>query len=438
MGVTGSGKSTFISLLADQSVEVGHSLTSCMYGTISKVMPTDQEAGTTEVGVYSFKYTENRTVYLIDTPGFDDTTRSDTDVLKDVAFFLSTIYTNKVHLAGIIYLHRITDPRMQGSALKNLHMFQKLCGDRGLSSVILATTMWATLEASEEGQEIGRKRELELQRPEFWGTMIKRGSEIVKHEGTAESARTIISHLVEKDARVVLDIQVQLVDDGKTLDETAAGQYVQKELLEARKKFERDIADYQESMEVALQEKDEELLQTLKAEKAAAEAREAEREKDRQNLRITLRQLQEEKDKQYQTLVQKLEQNQRLAQQSSETLSSERQMIESHIRELHQALKDGDQRHRAEIARLQQSQQSQTVAEIQRIQKMMFEREQIWREKERGLQRELERERRLRERDDFRGINPIILFLRQITEPAAAGLSVISRRSNSWGSEGRR
>jgi ABC-type transport system involved in cytochrome bd biosynthesis fused ATPase/permease subunit len=30
MGVTGSGKSTFISLLAEQSVQVGHSLTSCM------------------------------------------------------------------------------------------------------------------------------------------------------------------------------------------------------------------------------------------------------------------------------------------------------------------------------------------------------------------------------------------------------------------------
>lgn len=30
MGITGSGKSTFISLLADEAVEVGHKLTSCI------------------------------------------------------------------------------------------------------------------------------------------------------------------------------------------------------------------------------------------------------------------------------------------------------------------------------------------------------------------------------------------------------------------------
>jgi hypothetical protein len=35
---------------------------------------------------------DGRPVVLIDTPGFDDTTRSDTDVLKMVAAFLETSY----------------------------------------------------------------------------------------------------------------------------------------------------------------------------------------------------------------------------------------------------------------------------------------------------------------------------------------------------------
>ena len=35
---------------------------------------------------------DGRSVVLIDTPGFDDTTRSDTDVLKMIAAFLETSY----------------------------------------------------------------------------------------------------------------------------------------------------------------------------------------------------------------------------------------------------------------------------------------------------------------------------------------------------------
>jgi hypothetical protein len=33
---------------------------------------------------------DGRRVVLIDTPGFDDTTRSDTDILKMIAAFLAT------------------------------------------------------------------------------------------------------------------------------------------------------------------------------------------------------------------------------------------------------------------------------------------------------------------------------------------------------------
>ena len=39
---------------------------------------------------------------------------------------------------------------MQGSVLKNLEMFQALCGDSGLSNVVLATTMWDWASTPEE------------------------------------------------------------------------------------------------------------------------------------------------------------------------------------------------------------------------------------------------------------------------------------------------
>lgn len=85
--------------------------------------------------------TPDRTVYLIDTPGFDDTNRSDTQVLTEIATWLGDSYRSKVLLHGIIYLHRITDVRMSGSARRNLLMFKHLCGDEYLKKVILVTTM---------------------------------------------------------------------------------------------------------------------------------------------------------------------------------------------------------------------------------------------------------------------------------------------------------
>ena len=63
---------------------------------MTKLGPKD----TTNVNVYMFEHAGRR-VFLIDTPGFDDTFRSDIDVLKDVAFFFSSTYKRDVALAGI-------------------------------------------------------------------------------------------------------------------------------------------------------------------------------------------------------------------------------------------------------------------------------------------------------------------------------------------------
>ena len=69
-----------------------------------------------------------RTVYLIDTPGFDGTNKNDTEVLSEVATWLADSYQSKIRLHGIIFLHRITDNRLQGSAKRTLAMLRKLCG----------------------------------------------------------------------------------------------------------------------------------------------------------------------------------------------------------------------------------------------------------------------------------------------------------------------
>jgi hypothetical protein len=303
-------------------------------------------------------------VYLIDTPGFDDTSRSDTEILKEIAFFLAAIYSKKVRLAGIVYLHRITDPRMQGSALKNLHMFQKLCGDRGLSSVVLATTMWKGLEATEEGRRVGQQRSEDLRKPEFWGVMIQRGSRVVKHDGSPESAKSIVGSLIDGATKggidgkgAVLDIQVQMVDENKTLDETAAGQFVQAEMLEARRRFEADLAEYQASMEMALQEKDTQMFELLRKEKEEAERRAARLNTDRDQLRVSLQQLAREKDAKYRALAaeaqaKQAQQNQDVDSTDTTALPSlDRLHLEGQIAAVRREMEEIKARHQHEFQR---------------------------------------------------------------------------------------
>ncbi|KUJ18934.1 uncharacterized protein LY89DRAFT_696320 [Mollisia scopiformis] len=236
MGVTGAGKSSFISLCSDETVEVGHDLT----------------AHTSRVDVYSFKYNSSTTVYLIDTPGFDDTSRSDTEVLQDLAAFLTRSYVQKVKLNGIIYLHRITDVRMQGSAKKNLMMFKKLCGKDALKNVILATTMWSLVD-----REKGAEREAQLlSTPEFWGWMKDQGSTVMRHSGDRRSAVEIIDHFVEQNVPMTLDIQDQMVNQNRDLDQTSAGQELQSELIRERERFQAELRQVQEDMQEAIKERD--------------------------------------------------------------------------------------------------------------------------------------------------------------------------------------
>jgi len=190
---------------------------------------------------------------------------------------------------------------MQGGALKNLQMLRKICGDSGLPSVVLATTMWAQLDMTGEDREAGYRREEELRRPEFWGELIRSGSQMTRHDGTPKSARDIVATLVERaeSSSAVLDIQVQMVERELTLDQTAAGRHLQKDVLEARRKYEAELAEYRASMELALQEKDAETLEDLRLGKEALRDQERQRVEDQQRLVVSLEQLTREKGLQY-------------------------------------------------------------------------------------------------------------------------------------------
>ena len=239
-------------------------------------------------------------IYLVDTPGFNDTYRSDTDVLKDVAYYLSTLYTHKIRLAGMIYLHSITDQRMTGSALKNLHMFERLCGKKSLPSILLATTKWDLLEKADKTVQTGINREKELlDNQNFWGYMAEGGSKVVRHDGSSKSAWDLVSYLAERKQSVVLEIQRQMVDERQTLDDTAAGHFVKEELIKAREQHERGLQDLKEGMEYARREKDHAMAMELQKLQQKHEAEIAATYRAGEDLKINLQNLVEERSQQY-------------------------------------------------------------------------------------------------------------------------------------------
>ncbi|KAK0651103.1 P-loop containing nucleoside triphosphate hydrolase protein [Cercophora newfieldiana] len=269
MGVTGSGKSTFISLLTRQNVEVGHGL----------------ESHTTTPASYIFT-DDSKEITLIDTPGFDDTTRSDVEIFRELAHLLIALHKSNIRPCGIVYLHRITDPRFSGTAVKNLEILQRVCGPANFGSVALVMNMWDAIDVSAATQ-----RESEL-RSTFWATMLDGGSIMHRHTGTPQSALRIIRSLTHNaEPHLVLSLQHELVVEGKALDATAGGQYVQKEMIKARKKHEQDVAFLKRSMEDAIREKDEGLLRALREERSAAEAKLSSAALENQQLSVTLEQL---------------------------------------------------------------------------------------------------------------------------------------------------
>ncbi|KAH7908656.1 P-loop containing nucleoside triphosphate hydrolase protein [Hygrophoropsis aurantiaca] len=203
MGPTGVGKSTFINTAAGKDVtKVGHNLESCTAAIVHAIVPHPN-------------YPSRRVVF-VDTPGFDDTYEDDTEILRRIAVWLAHSYSDNVKLSGIIYLHEITQARMVGTSRKNFEMFEKLCGIESAQNVILATTKWGNIKS-----DAGERRASQLET--FWKDMLSAGSQMERFNGSQKSAWDIVKTITDKKLLEALQIQNELVNLGKLLPQTEAG-----------------------------------------------------------------------------------------------------------------------------------------------------------------------------------------------------------------------
>ncbi|KAF9647080.1 hypothetical protein BDM02DRAFT_3188252 [Thelephora ganbajun] len=140
MGAKGSGKTSFVKMASGSGLHTG----------------VDFEPAITQVQPSNEFVLDRKRVVLIDTPGFDDATLSDTDVLKMIAAFQVTT------------------------------MFCRLCEDSTLKSVVIVANIWG--EASKDVEE-ARERELMTN---FFKLVLDKGTKLVRHHNTAQSAHDII------------------------------------------------------------------------------------------------------------------------------------------------------------------------------------------------------------------------------------------------------
>ncbi|KAF9787371.1 hypothetical protein BJ322DRAFT_1107429 [Thelephora terrestris] len=239
IGATGSGKSSFIDIVSGSNLAVCEGLRPCT-DTVQAVDAFDLDG---------------RQVVLIDTPGFDDTTLRDTDVLDMIAAFLATSYERGTTLAGVLYFHRISDPRMTGISRKNFGMFRMLCSNRTLQNAVIVTNMWG-----EVSLQVGDAREAELAKEYFFfEPALDNGARMARHDNTTSSAENII-RLILDNRPLPLRIQEEPVAEGKDISETSAGEQMQSE---SRQGADRVATKYQQQIK-ELQNEKVQLLKQIK------------------------------------------------------------------------------------------------------------------------------------------------------------------------------
>jgi len=154
---------------------------------------------------------------------------------------------------------------MEGSALKNLRMFQSLCGQKVLGNVFLTTTQWSGVNPAE-----AELRENRLRNQDFWGGLIDKGASLQRFNGTKESGLELI-HKLMSNVPKPLDIQDQIVKQNKTLLETDAGKCIKEELIAQEKKHQEEVESLEKERQKAIKAKDDEMNEILAAEQAKAQ-----------------------------------------------------------------------------------------------------------------------------------------------------------------------
>ncbi|KAF8055861.1 P-loop containing nucleoside triphosphate hydrolase protein [Lyophyllum atratum] len=177
MGPTGAGKSSFVNKLLDDTVaSVGD----------------DLESHTEQIQPFIFAHPTGR-VIVIDTPGLDNTSIDDQEILSRIADWLALSHAAQMKLAGVIYFHKINDQRMARTMTQNLVLFEALSGKSVSKKTVLTTPRWNGV-----SREEGERYEAQM-RDNSWKETLAVGSRMFPLQDVEYSARDIVEFILGND-----------------------------------------------------------------------------------------------------------------------------------------------------------------------------------------------------------------------------------------------
>ncbi|KIJ60458.1 hypothetical protein HYDPIDRAFT_117169 [Hydnomerulius pinastri MD-312] len=176
IGPSGAGKSLFISKatgLSPESVGVGKE--------------SDLRACTEHVS--AFKFTDpvcGKDIILIDTPGLDQASGlSDDEIVAKLSRWLQEMRKRKLRLAGMLYLHGLSDNYMTTTSMRHLCHLETICGANGISRVVAVS--WDDMEQRECMEKLNELRS----KVTSWRTQAEVMG-VLLFLNTSDSAREVI------------------------------------------------------------------------------------------------------------------------------------------------------------------------------------------------------------------------------------------------------
>ncbi|KAJ8502986.1 hypothetical protein ONZ45_g11262 [Pleurotus djamor] len=196
MGATGSGKTTFINTAVGRDIgEVSHSLRPC----------------TRRPQAFRYQH-EGRYVVFIDTPGLDESSVREAEVMTTLSSWLDDLHLRQISPSGLLYLHNMSMNRMS-----NYHsaLLSKMCGTDAQNNVVIVPTM---------GQELGpadyQKRLSEV--GNYWARAF--GTPSVKtFDDTLASAWVILDSL---NTACPLRVTLEMASSGTHIGNTSVGHFL--------------------------------------------------------------------------------------------------------------------------------------------------------------------------------------------------------------------
>ncbi|CAE6494484.1 unnamed protein product [Rhizoctonia solani] len=246
-GCTGTGKTSFANIASGSDMEVGKGIRSATkHLEASKVFRVDDQP-----------------VVVVDCPGFNDTYLTETEILRRLAEYLTKAYETRSKIAGLLYMHKISDTRVGGASFRHMKMFEALCGDNALKNAVYVTNMWSVPPTEDE-----TLREKELRDTnEFFGGPLTKGAQIARHHNTRESAHSIIRMILGK-GHVITRLQHQLLKENIPLEETDVGLVIGRDLEDDLFKQQQEMEQLKAEKEKAMTANDENWLRRLEAQQA--------------------------------------------------------------------------------------------------------------------------------------------------------------------------